>query len=162
MRSLAAALLSGLLAAAPATSPIPGAVAPAIAAATPKATLDEWRQEVWRTEEAFAKTMADRDFAAFQAFLSPETVFWSGGIKRGPAEVVAAWKRFYEGPQAPFSWKPDAVEVLESGALGFSSGPVFDPEGKRVSTFNSVWRREADGKWRVVFDKGCPPCEAAR
>ena len=124
--------------------------------------LDEWRQEVWRTEEAFAKTMADRDFAAFQTFLSKEAVFWSGGIQRGPAAVAAVWKRFYEGEKAPFSWRPDSVEVLESGALAFSSGPVFDPEGKRVSTFNSVWRREADGKWRVVFDKGCPPCEGAK
>jgi ketosteroid isomerase-like protein len=30
--------------------------------------------------------------------------------------------------------------------------------GLRVGTFNSVWRLEADGKWRIVFDKGCPPC----
>lgn len=160
MRALAAALLlSGLIVVgpAPALGPVPAAAA--TRASNPKATLDEWRQEVWRTEEAFAKTMADRDFAAFQTFLSKEAVFWSGGITRGPAEIGAAWKRFYEGPQAPFSWKPDAVEVIESGSLGFSSGPVFDPEGKRVSTFNSVWRREADGKWRVVFDKGCPPCE---
>lgn len=163
MRSLTAAvLLAGLFAAEPATSPTPRVGAPTTGATTPTATLDEWRQEVWHTEEAFAKTMADRDFAAFQTFLSPETVFWSGGIKRGPAEVAAAWKRFYEGPQAPFSWKPDTAEVLESGALGFSSGPVFDPQGQRVSTFNSVWRREADGKWRVVFDKGCPPCETGR
>jgi hypothetical protein len=54
------------------------------------------------------------------------------------------------------------VEVFDSGTLAFSSGLVFAPDGKRVSTFNSVWRLEADGKWRIVFDKGCPPCEAAR
>ena len=160
MRSLAAALVFALLSAEPVPSPGPGPDPTTPRAATP--TLDEWRQEVWRTEEAFAKTMADRDFAAFQTFLSPETVFWSGGIKRGPAEVAATWKRFYEGREAPFSWKPDTVEVLESGSLAFSSGPVFDPEAKRVSTFNSVWRREGDGKWRVVFDKGCPPCEGGR
>ena len=131
-------------------------------AAQPNARMGELRKTVWRTEEAFAKTMADRDFGAFQAFLSPEAVFWSGGIQRGPAAVAAVWKGFYEGPKAPFSWKPDTVEVLDSGTLAFSSGPVFDPDGKRVSTFNSVWRLEADGKWRVVFDKGCPPCEASR
>lgn len=133
----------------------PPAKAPAATGAA-VSERDALRQEVWRTEEAFAKTMADRDFAAFQKFLSPETVFWTQGVKRGPAEVAAAWKPRYEGPKAPFSWKPDAVEVLESGTLAMSSGPVFDPDGKRVSTFTSVWRREKDGRWLIVFDKGCP------
>ena len=45
--------------------------------------------------------------------------------------------------------------MLESGHLAFSSGPVFDADGKRVDTFNSVWRLEDDGKWRIIFDKGC-------
>ena len=48
------------------------------------------------------------------------------------------------------------VEVLDSGTLALSTGPVLDPDGRRVGTFSSVWRREADGAWLVVFDKGCP------
>ena len=103
--------------------------------------------------------MADRDHAAFVSFLAEETVFFSGkGPLRGKKAVADAWKAFYEGAKAPFSWEPDAVEVLDSGRLALSSGPVHDPDGKRVGTFNSVWRREADGQWRIVFDKGCPPC----
>ena len=45
--------------------------------------------------------------------------------------------------------------MLDSGTLAISSGPVMDPQGKVVGTFNSIWRRDADGRWRVVFDKGC-------
>jgi ketosteroid isomerase-like protein len=40
-----------------------------------------------------------------------------------------------------------------------ASGPVLAPDGTRIGTFNSVWRREADGSWKVVFDRGCPDCE---
>jgi len=36
---------------------------------------------------------------------------------------------------------------------------VFAPDGKRIGTFNSVWRRGPDGSWQVVFDRGCPDCE---
>ena len=75
--------------------------------------------------------------------------------------MAAAWKPLFDSPQAPFSWQPEAVAVLDSGDLGLSSGPIFDPEGKRVGTFNSVWRRNEDGSWRVVFDRGCPPCSGS-
>jgi len=114
--------------------------------------------EVANVERAFAKTMADRNHTAFVSFLSEETVFIpDGAALRGKQAVAAAWKRFYDAPQAPFSWDPDKVEVLDSGTLAISSGPVRDPQGNRVGTFNSVWRKEAGG-WKIVFDKGCPPC----
>lgn len=122
---------------------------------------EELKEQVRKTEAAFAKTMADRDHAAFASFLSEEAVFFGRGVTRGKAAVAAAWKPFYEGKDAPFSWEPENVEVLDSGRLGLSSGPVRDPSGRRVGTFNSVWRREADGSWKVVFDKGCPPCDCA-
>ena len=136
------------------------ALAPMVSAETNA----ELKEQVRQTETAFAKTMADRDHAAFTSFLADETVFFARGVLRGKAAVAASWKRFYEGAQAPFSWRPEAVEVLDSGTLGFSSGPVFNPAGERTGTFNSVWRREKDGRWRIVFDKGCdcPPPPAAK
>ena len=45
--------------------------------------------------------------------------------------------------------------MLDSGTLALTSGPVFDPQGKQIGMFNSIWRLEPDGRWRVVFDKGC-------
>jgi ketosteroid isomerase-like protein len=115
--------------------------------------------EVRQTELAFARTMADRDHAAFASFLAEETVFLAETrTLRGRAQVAEAWKRYYEGAKAPFSWEPDRVEVLDSGTLALSSGPVYDPDGQRVGTFTSVWRRDVAGRWRIIFDKGCPPC----
>lgn len=114
-------------------------------------------RQVQAAESSFAATMANRDYAAFTSFLATETVFWGrSGAMRGKDVVAQDWKRFYDGAAAPFSWRPEVVEVLDSGTLGFTSGPVFDPDGKRVGTFNSVWRREAGGAWKIIFDKGCP------
>lgn len=116
--------------------------------------------EVRAAETAFAKSMADRNPAAFAALLGDEAVFFgSKAVMHGKAEVVAGWKRFFDGPAAPFSWAPAEVEVLPSGTLGFTSGPVYDPNGTRIGTFNSVWQRQRDGSWKIIFDKGCPPCD---
>lgn len=118
------------------------------------------QKQVADTERAFAKTMADRDHAAFATFLAAETVFFtSGDTLRGAEAVAGAWKGYYEGETPPFSWTPERVEVLDSGRLAFSSGPVLDTDGTRIGTFNSVWRLDDDGHWRIVFDKGCPPCD---
>ncbi len=130
-----------------------------LAAPAPAQTNAELKEQVRQTEIAFAKTMADRDPAAFASFLAAETVFMSGGrATRGAQQVADRWKAFFQGQQAPFSWAPEFVEVLDSGRLAMSSGPVRDPSGKRTGTFNSVWRRENDGKWKIVLDNGCPAC----
>lgn len=118
--------------------------------------------QVAARERAFAKTMVDRDLQAFSQFLSSEAVFFGDArTLRGRQAVVDGWAPFFAGPQAPFSWEPDQVEVLDSGLLALSTGLVKDPAGKVVGRFNSIWRLESPGVWRVVFDKGSP-AEAQR
>jgi ketosteroid isomerase-like protein len=120
-------------------------------------------REVADTERAFAKTMADRDFSGFKSFLSDDTIFFSGPTPlRGKQMVADAWKRFYDKPEAPFFWQPEQVQVLESGDLALSTGPVRDSKGKLFATFTSIWRREAPGQWRIVFDKGNEVCDCAK
>lgn len=118
--------------------------------------------QVRAAETAFAATMAARDHAAFGTFLAEETVFFGArGPLRGAAAVKEAWHRFFTAPEAPFSWRPETVEVLDSGALALTAGPVFDPKGRHIADFQTIWRLEPDGKWRVVFDRGNDVCEAA-
>lgn len=133
---------------------------PSVVAAGDDPGAGDPASDLRKTEEAFAQTMTDRDHEGFISFLADETVFFGqNGEIRGKTAVAAAWKPFYEGPQAPFSWTPESATVLDSGGLGLTSGPVFTPDGKRVGTFNSVWRLDGDGQWKVVFDRGCPPCK---
>jgi len=111
--------------------------------------------EVKAREIAFAKTMADRDFKAFITFISPEAIFFNGNEPlRGHEAISKAWAPFFKGETAPFSWHPDVVEVLDSGRLALSSGPVRRPSGEVAGRFNSIWRKDKDGQWRVIFDKG--------
>ena len=122
---------------------------------------DSLARQVRESERAFAATMAARDLRAFGAFVSDEALFYGRTVLRGRDSVVAGWARFFQGAAAPFSWEPASVEVLDSGTLALSSGPVRDSSGKVVGTFNSIWRLESDGRWRVLFDKGCDVCNCA-
>jgi ketosteroid isomerase-like protein len=116
-------------------------------------------QQVAATERAFAKTMADRDLAAFGRFISQEAVFVSDErTLRGQQQVIDGWRKLYQGASAPFSWEPQTIEVLSSGRLAMSSGPVHDAAGKLAGKYTSIWRLEAPDTWRIVFDSGCEVC----
>ena len=127
----------------------------AACSATRSAPANLAREQVEAAERGFAKTMADRDFAAFQRFLSAEAVFFTGPQPlRGREAVAAFWARYFKDAAAPFSWEPDEIEVLDSGTLALSAGPVRDPGGKLIGRFSSIWRLESPGVWRIVFDRG--------
>jgi ketosteroid isomerase-like protein len=129
----------------------------------PKPSAADLKQQVADTERAFARTMADRNHAAFTSFLADDTIFFTSRAPlRGKQEVADFWKKFYEGPAAPFSWEPETVEVLDSGTLALSAGPVRDPQGKLVATFTSIWRLEAPGTWKIIFDKGNEVCDCPK
>jgi ketosteroid isomerase-like protein len=129
-----------------------------VPASNAQTSVDGLRAEVLAAERAFARSMADRDFAAFGRYVAEDCVFFSGSTAlRGRAAVLEAWQPFFAERAAPFSWEPDQVEVLESGELALSTGLVKNPEGVVTARFNSIWQRQRDGRWLVVFDKGSPP-----
>lgn len=117
--------------------------------------VEKIETDVAKIENAFAKTMADRDFDAFQSFLDPDTVFWSDGKPlRGANAVAAGWKPLYESTDVPFSWKSEIVLVNPDGRIALSTGPVMNAKGEIYAYFNSVWRKNDAGEWKIIFDKG--------
>lgn len=132
----------------------------AAATAVPaKESAAELVEQVRATEIAFAKTLADRDPRAFVKMIAPDSIWLGAAPVHGPDEILASWKPYFDGPTAPFSWHPEIVEVQAGGKLALSTGPVLDPDGKRIATYTSIWRREASGEWKIIFDRGCPVCD---
>ena len=109
--------------------------------------------DVRNTEIAFAKAFADRDAAKFFSYVADDAHFLSArGVLNGKPEIVKRWSEFFKGKQAPFSWRPERVVVVNDGKLGLSTGPVFDSDGVQVGIFSSIWEKQVDGSWKVKFD----------
>lgn len=118
-------------------------------------------------EIAFSLSVEKRDVAAFSLFIDVDARFVGGSISRGPVEVTTAWSVFFADDGPEIKWRPQYIEVLEDGKLALSRGPyrmiTRDPEGKATEhwgTFNSVWRTQSDGTWKIVFDAGSESAEA--
>lgn len=114
-----------------------------------------------QAEVAFAKAFADRDAAAFFSLVADDAKFF-GKTKTlsGKAAVVEGWSAYLKDPKAPFSWRPERVETNAAGDLAFSTGPVFDAAGNHIGNYASVWQKQNDGTWKIVFDG--PPAPACK
>lgn len=112
-------------------------------------------------EAAFAKAFADRDADKFFSYVADDATFL-GGKKTlsGKAAVRESWSRFFTSKEAPFSWAPERVAANAAGNLVLTYGPVHDPKGELIGYFTSVWQKQSDGSWKVLFDGpgGNPPC----
>ena len=73
--------------------------------------------------------------------------------------IRSAWKEMLTTPGAAISWKATKVEVAKSGDLAYVSGTyeeaMTDASGKSVKDhgkYVEVWKKQADGTWKVVAD----------
>ena len=109
-------------------------------------------------ERAFAKTCVEKGMrASFAAYFAPDAIDFD------PAPALAA-PSIAKNPDAaaPFTldWEPIVVDASLAGDLGWDTGPyVLTDRGaaakaSRHGWFFSVWRHEADGRWKVVLDVG--------
>lgn len=124
---------------------------------------------VWKRELSFADSVRRHDASAFAEHVDPDAVFSVTGKSplRGRASIGESWAGLVSGKAGRLDWYPDHVVAADSGDIAWSSGPalftVVDGKGgttTMLSRFNSVWRKNADGEWRVVFDSGSDPVKA--
>lgn len=126
--------------------------------------LDATAESLRQAELAFARSVADQDFERFLSFIEEDAIFTAGGILRGREAVGEAWSSAFFGEGAArIRWRPETVVVLAAGDLGLSTGPyeitttgADGEEVRRRGTFFSLWRRQADGSWKVALDGGVP------
>jgi len=118
-------------------------------------------------EVGFSRSVEMKDVAGFQSFIDADARFVGGTVNRGVEDITTAWAVFFSDDAPKMKWRPQFVEVLDDARLALSRGPyrmiVQEPDGtvtERWGTFNSVWRKQDDGSWKVVFDAGNESDEA--
>jgi ketosteroid isomerase-like protein len=121
-------------------------------------SMEVWKQEILETEAAFAQMAGSEGIhKAFVAYAANDAV-----LMRSNKLIIgkSAIDSLYKGQDVTgLNWKPNFIEVAASGDLAYTYGPYTytfeDTAGQeKVDTgvFHTVWKRQADGSWRFVWD----------
>ena len=90
--------------------------------------------------------------ASFNKWAVPEAVMINGGQVQTVRDVFP--------PDVPrpadeirLEWWPNFAGIARSGDMGFTTGGVA-VNGQRTGHYFTIWKKQADGSWRWVYDGG--------
>jgi ketosteroid isomerase-like protein len=119
-------------------------------AQTPPQTATE--KAIRETDAANAKVAAAKSVEGVLAYYDDEAVLAdaSGGTfrARDPQAFRAVWEKMFAQPGFALTWTVQRVVIVKPGQLAHTSGTWTN--GLATGTFLAGWRKQPDGKWKVL------------
>jgi uncharacterized protein (TIGR02246 family) len=117
--------------------------------------------EVKAADAAWAEAAASKSVDRMLEFYDDEAVFirQDGKVISGLEDLRVAWTAFFAVPGIKLSWQVLEVKASQSRDLACSYGPWETEQGppgqqtKQSGTYVFVWRKQPDGRWKVLVDK---------
>jgi ketosteroid isomerase-like protein len=121
---------------------------------SPAARQSAAEKAVREADAALAKAVAAKALDECLALFDDEAALPGdeGTVYRAkdPRALRGAWEQSFSTPGFDLKWTAEHVIVLKSGTLAYSSGTWNN--GPAKGTFFVVWRKQPDGKWKVLVD----------
>lgn len=127
----------------------------------PPFDLEAETQTLFNTDVAFAEASKSHGAPeAFRMYLAEDGLGFPSGshVVRGRD---AMYERMSVNTTGMLLWKPQHAEVAQSGDFGYTWGTytyTLPGEANPVGygKYINVWRKQADGTWKVIADIGNP------
>jgi hypothetical protein len=125
-----------------------------------------WRRSATRpaphleqADLAFAADTAASGSAGWAAWFDAEGAQWRPGLGRivGPDAIRELMRPVLDREGQALRWTPRASGLGPGGDLGFTIGDYVSRSASGESGrggYVTVWRRQPDGGWKVLFDQG--------
>ena len=133
---------------------VPASPARAADAAVERAALMD-------ADRAFARDSGEKGSDAWLDWFAEDglVVTAEGPLAEGREAVRRLTAGFLDNPDLAFSWEPERAEVAAGGDMGWTIGHyraelkrADGPPAVRTGRYMTVWKRTADGRWRVAAD----------
>ncbi len=112
-------------------------------------------------DRAFAQETAQRRLEGWMAYMAADAVLFSAKPVVGAEAIRAFYQPAFANPDFSLSWQPTRAEMFPSGDTGYTTGRyelhTKDKQGNKIvrrGSYLTVWRKQADGSWKVIADGG--------
>ena len=119
-------------------------------------------------ETKFAKDTVERGGAGFASWFAEDGVALGNGKAPVIGKVAIAKSANWSPKEYQLTWTPTDAQMSPSGDMGYTwghfEGHSKDAGGNPVITsgrYITVWRKQADGSWKVELDAGANEPAAA-
>jgi ketosteroid isomerase-like protein len=125
--------------------------------------------ELEAADRAFAADVARRGIDAWGDWFDADGAMWNDRPVKGHESVRASMAPVFSRDDFRIVWSPVASGLSPAGDLGYTVGrgqatwkaKPGEPISPYCSIYVTIWRRQADATWRVLFDVGFPRTCAA-
>ena len=113
-------------------------------------------------EAEFMKAALEKGSQGYMSYYAEEAVELPNGADalRGKA-AIAATMGFLDQKGNRLTWAPVGEDMSASGDLGYTWGTYefrsHDQAGKETVSYGkytTIWKKQKDGKWKIVLDMG--------
>jgi ketosteroid isomerase-like protein len=125
--------------------------------------LEQTKNDLMETDRAFSEmSLAEGYKKAFDYYMDEDAIIYRNGMfpikgKETINDLLA------KDPDAVLKWEPFFADAGKSSDLGYTLGSyeyiATDSAGVEQSYFGSyvsIWKKQAEGSWKYVFDTGQP------
>jgi ketosteroid isomerase-like protein len=131
------------------------------------------KAEMMAADRSYAKVTAEKGLDGWIEFLAEDVA----KVRKAGEKIVAGKDAIRKQDAALFAdakrqlrWEPIDAHAFADGKSGFTSGRCKmvgkGEDGKELvfaaGGYITWWRKEPDGKWKVIFDTGTPDADAKR
>lgn len=125
----------------------------------PKIVTVDTKKEILEADLAFSEMSKAKGMrAAFMEYIDSNGVL----LRPNTLPLVGGQAIDYISQENDSSysmvWEPQGALVAKSGDLGFTYGvyalTIKGKDSVKYGTYTSIWKKQADGKWKFVLDTG--------
>jgi ketosteroid isomerase-like protein len=132
-----------------------------LVAASVRADDQPGREALLKVDRDFAKAAQTRGVEAWVEIWAANGVHPDGaGVAVGKDGIRKQMAPAYASPGFKLEWSPVSAEISRGGNVGTTRGrykATSVKDGKpvlRTGDYFTVWEKQDDGSWKVVFDTG--------
>ena len=122
--------------------------------------IKQWTDEIIQVEQDFNDMAQAQGLAvAFEHFAAEDGVLRRRNKIVKGKKAIRDWYQEDVRPNETLTWKPTFVDVSSLGDMAYTYGDFIftsiDSIGNKKENrgiFHTVWKRQADGSWRYVWD----------